>query len=114
MIDVKILKNKHIIKGYRITGHANYATSGKDIICAGVSMISQTVLQSLVQVSKIREDEIIYNIDEDTGFLDVLIPDDLNDKVLNDSQVLLKSLVTGIEMMIEAYPDYIKMAYEEV
>lgn len=114
MIDVKILKDKQIIKGYRISGHANYRPSGEDIICAGVSMISQTVLQSLVKVSRIREDQIIYNIDEDTGFLDVLIPDKLNNNVLNDSQVLLKSLVTGIELMIEAYPDYIKMAYEEV
>lgn len=114
MIDVKILKRNHILMGYRISGHANYRASGEDIICAGVSMISQTILESLVKVSKIREDEIIYSIDEDTGFLDVLIPDNLKDNVLNDSQVLLKSLITGIELMVEAYPDYIKMAYEEV
>lgn len=114
MIHVRILKDDKILRGYRISGHANYRTSGEDIICAGVSMIAQTVLQSLVKVSKIREDQIIYNIDEDTGFLDVLIPSNLKDFVLNDSQVLLKSLVTGIELMIEAYPDYIKMAYEEV
>lgn len=114
MIDVIILRDNKMLRGYRILGHANYRTSGEDIICAGVSMISQTVLESLVKVSKIREDEIIYNIDEDTGLLDVLIPNELNDDVLNDSQVLLKTLITGIELMIEAYPDYIKMAYEEV
>lgn len=114
MIDVKILRDKHGIRGYRISGHSNYEEHGKDIVCAGVSIISQTVLESLVKVSKIREDEIKYSIEHDTGFLHVLIPKNLSSKVFNDSQVLLKSLITGIEMMIEIYPDYISMAYEEV
>lgn len=114
MIDVKILKDENGLRGYRISGHANYRESGEDIICAGVSMLSQTILESLVKVSKIREEEIKYNIEAETGFLDVLIPKELDDKVFNDSQILIKSLVTGIELIIEAYPNYIKMAYEEV
>lgn len=114
MIDVRVLKDNRGIRGYRISGHANFRTSGEDIICAGVSMISQTVLESLVRVSRIREDQIIYTMEENTGFLDVLIPDKLENDIFHDSQILLQSLVTGIELMIEAYPDYIKMAYEEV
>ena len=114
MIDVKIIKDKTGIRGYRIKGHANYGKHGEDIICAGVSILSQSVLKSLVEVSKIREDQLIYNINHDTGFMDLLILEDLTSKVYNDSQVLLKSLITGIEMMIEIYPDYIKMSYEEV
>ena len=114
MIDIKILKDNHGIRGYRIKGHSNYDEHGRDIICAGVSILAQAVLKSLVQVSKIREDEIIYNIEDETGFLNVLIPKDLGSSVFDDSQILLKSLITGIEMMIEIYPDYINMAYEEV
>lgn len=114
MIDVKILKDLNGLRGYRISGHANYSRRGEDIICAGISMLSQTILESLVKVSKIKEEEIKYNIEDKTGFLDVLIPKELDYKVFNDSQVLIKSLITGIELMIEAYPDYIKMSYEEV
>lgn len=114
MIHVKILKDKDSLRGYKISGHSNHRPSGEDIICAGVSILSQTVLESLVKVSKIREEEIKYNIKADTGFLDVLIPNNLDDKVFNDSQVLIESLITGIELMIEAYPEYIKITYEEV
>jgi uncharacterized protein len=112
MIIAKIYKDKEgYIRRYSINGHSNYAEYGNDIVCAGVSALTQTVLISLVKVCKIEENTIRYKIDDKTGFLDVSLPEDIEAFKLENSQILLKSLVVGINSMIESYPDYINLEY---
>ena len=42
-----------------MSGHANYATKGEDVVCAAVTILSLTTLQSLVDLT---EDEIEYDV----------------------------------------------------
>lgn len=112
MITAKIYKDKDgYIRRYSLSGHANYDKYGSDIVCAGVSALSQTTLISLVEVCEIAEDSIVYSIDDKTGFLDVRLPKDIEAFKLENSQILLKSLVVGIDSIIENYPDYINLEY---
>jgi uncharacterized protein len=112
MIIAKIYKDKNgYIKRYLITGHSDYAEYGSDIVCAGVSALSQTVLISLVEVCDIEENSIKYKVDEETGLLDVSLPRNIEAFKLEKSQILLKSLVAGINSLIESYPDYINLEY---
>ncbi len=112
MIRVKIYKDKNgYIRRYSISGHSNYAEYGFDIVCAGVSALSQTALISLVEVCDIEEKSIKYKIDDKTGFLDVRLSKDIQILKLEKSQILLKSLVIGIESIIKNYPDYINLEY---
>lgn len=41
-----------------ITGHANYAPKGKDIVCAGVSAIYQSALLGLMAIAKQYPDHV--------------------------------------------------------
>ncbi len=112
MIIAKIYKDKDgYIRRYSVSGHADYAEYGYDIVCAGVSALTQTVLISLVEVCKIEESSIEYKIDDKTGFLNVSLPRDIEAYKLENSQILLKSLVVGINSIIESYPDYINLEY---
>ena len=112
MIIAKIYRDKNdYIKRYAISGHSNYAEYGDDIVCAGVSALAQTVLISLVEVCEIEENTIKCKIDDQTGFLDVSLPKDIEAFKLEKSQILLKSLVVGIYSIIESYPDYINLEY---
>lgn len=61
MINVKILS-----KGFEISGHSNFAKKGQDIICAGVSAISQGIINCFdkneVKVLEIKDGFIKFEI----------------------------------------------------
>ena len=52
--------------GLTITGHAGFADSGNDIVCAGVSAIVQTLIRS---VEDLTVDTIDYTMQP--GFVDI-------------------------------------------
>ncbi|MFR5337258.1 MAG: ribosomal-processing cysteine protease Prp, partial [Blautia producta] len=54
MIAVSVRKDK-----IQISGHANYAEEGKDIVCAGVTALTQTLVKS---IEDLTEDKIEYDI----------------------------------------------------
>ncbi len=115
MIIAKIYKDKHnYIKKYTIKGHAEYDEHGKDIVCAAISVLSQTALLSLVEVCHLDEREIKYSIDDKTGFLDVNLPKNIENSILEKTQIVLNSLVVGINSVIESYPQYVTLEYREV
>ena len=45
--------------GITVNGHANYAETGKDIVCAGVTALTQTLIRALEGLTK---DEIEYEV----------------------------------------------------
>lgn len=115
MIEVTIYKNsKGYIERYNVEGHSDYDEYGRDIVCAAVSMLAQTILISLVEVCNVKEDKIDYYIDEKNGILDAKISKDLSQYILNDVQVVLKTFETGIKSIIESYPKYVTLKYKEV
>ena len=52
--------------GISVKGHAHYAEHGKDIVCAGVSTLVQTLVQS---IDDLTEDKIKYDIS--SGYVDI-------------------------------------------
>ena len=115
MITANIYRDKNkLIVGYTIKGHANYDTYGKDIVCAAMSILSQTTLLSLVEVCDIDERSIKYSINEKTGFLDVRLSNNIDSIKLDKAQILFKSLIVGINSIIESYPEYVSLKNGEV
>ena len=57
---------KHHNDGMTIEGHAGYADAGQDIVCAGVSAIVQTLIQS---AEDLTVDAIDYTMQP--GFVDI-------------------------------------------
>jgi uncharacterized protein YsxB (DUF464 family) len=115
MLKIKIFKDKQgYIKRYTVEGHANYDAYGKDIVCAAISVLTQTALFSLVEVCGVEEDKIDYFIDDITGYLDVNLPVDIDFSLLDKTEIVLKSLEVGIKSVIESYPKYVTLEYGEV
>ncbi|WP_353096626.1 ribosomal-processing cysteine protease Prp [Tissierella praeacuta] len=115
MIVAKIYRDEnYYIRKYTIEGHADYDSYGKDIVCAAISVLSQTTLLSLVKVCGVEENSINYFIDEKKGFLDVELPKNIDKIKLDKTQILLESLVVGINSIIESYPEYVALKNGEV
>ena len=95
-------------KGFSILGHAGYADSGNDIICASVSVLS---INTVNAIEKFTNDNITANVDENTGLLIM----EFNSTVSNESKLLVDTMILGIEDIIDSYGDtYIKISYKEV
>lgn len=112
MIKIKLFSDSlGNIKSYDIKGHANFAPFGEDIVCAAISVLSQTTLMGLVEVLQLQRNEIFYKIDEDTGYLNLELKNVKNERVLEKTQILLQTFKLGIESIRENYPGNVKIEY---
>lgn len=100
--------------GIEIKGHAGYAKPGKDIVCAAVTILIYTLLQSLADLTDTEfEDNIPESNETDNTknndalpFGDVVIKyGNLSEK----AQALVDSFFIGIEFLADEYPDYVRL-----
>lgn len=97
MIKVKVLKENDFYKEISITGHANYDTYGKDIVCSSVSSIVITTVNAIISLDK---DAI--NYDDNTGVkIKVLKEDEVTNKLLENMLNLLHELQKDYEKTIK-------------
>lgn len=82
-----------------VEGHANFAAYGQDIVCAGVSTLVQTLIQS---VEELTTDKIQYDMQPGTVDIKFWSLSDL-------TKVLVDSFFIGIEQIISEYPDYVEL-----
>lgn len=94
-----MIEIRHTPGKIEITGHANYAEPGKDIVCAAVSTLAQTLAYSL------------YELTPDTmGFMSESGHMEIIYGALSDSGVcLIKSFLIGANMVAEQYPEYVNV-----
>ncbi len=85
-----------------VKGHANYAEIGKDIVCASVSILTQTLIKS---IEDLTADHIQYGMSP--GAVDI------NFKTLSDeTKTLIKSFFVGVKAIAEAYPENVNVISE--
>ena len=94
MIAVSVRKD-----GIEITGHAGYAETGKDIVCAGVTALTQTLIRAL---EGLTSDEIEYEISP--GRADIHCGD-----LSEDSKLLVDSFFLGVCMIANEFPDHVRI-----
>lgn len=95
MIEIKLVKDKVTVKG-----HANYAKTGGDIVCASIS----TLFQSLVLgVETLTKDEIDYQLKSGDSCLKFL------DGFCKDSLLLVNSFLISSLAIAEEYPENVQV-----
>lgn len=92
MIEVRIRPER-----IEISGHAGYAEYGKDIVCAGVTALTQTLIQS---IENLTDDEIEYRISP--GRVDIN-----HGNLSEKSKTLVDSFFVGIRLIADEFPDYV-------
>ncbi|SDZ34327.1 hypothetical protein SAMN05660462_02776 [Proteiniborus ethanoligenes] len=115
MTKITILRNSNdSIVEYEIKGHTDYDVFGKDILCASISILSQTALISLNEVCGIKRSNISYSIDDKKGYLKVSLPHGLPKAQREKADVVLETMLVGLRGLADIYPDYITLKYGEV
>ena len=96
MINIEIIKNETI----KVSGHANYAEYGQDIVCASVST---AVYMSINQIEVFDKFDCIKTIvKEGNACIEVVREDEIVKKVISNLIFTLRDL----ELQ---YPKYIKI-----
>lgn len=108
MINVTIYQDsKQQNCGFQIKGHAGYAESGYDIICASVSALSINCINS---IERFTDDAFETACEEESGFLELMVK-----SVSMESKLLLDSFVLGLAQIEESYgSQFIQVRFEEV
>ena len=108
MIKVTIYQSSEgEISGFSIQGHAGYAESGSDIVCAAVSVLTQNTVNSIEQFT---QDGFSADVDEEEGGLYLKMEPGYS----KESKLLLDSLILGLQGIEEEYMDYLDVIFEEV
>lgn len=90
MIAVSVRKD-----GIEISGHAGYAEAGKDIVCAGVTALTQTLIWSLKNLTR---DEIEYEISPGRA--------DIHYRNLSEEgKLLVDSFFIGVCSIADEFPE---------
>lgn len=94
MIAVSVRKD-----GIKVSGHANYAEDGKDIVCAGVTALTQTLIRSLEDLTR---DEIQYEISP--GRADIRYGN-----LSEEGKLLVDSFFIGVCQIADEFPDHVRI-----
>lgn len=94
MIAVSVRKD-----GIEISGHANYAEAGKDIVCAGVTALLESLVDSIEGLTR---DTIQCEISPGRA--------DIHYKNLSEAgRLLVDSFFLGICSIEQEFPEYVKI-----
>ena len=101
MIKIDIKKKDDVVNYIKISGHADYAEAGYDIVCASVSCIAITTVNALISIN---EDCLLYT--ENDGLLEIgiVMHDEVIDKLINN-------MITLLTKLSEDYKENIKINY---
>lgn len=94
MIVVRVTLN-----GITVDGHAGYAERGKDIVCAGVSVLTRNLINS---VEALTEDKISYKVAPAQIHIEY---ENLSER----SKFLVDSFFIGVSEIQRDYPGYVQI-----
>lgn len=97
-----MIKIKRKKDGISIKGHANFAPKGQDIVCASVSVLAQTLIQSIEEQTA---DRIEYK----------MLPGKIKIKywsLSDETKTLINSFFIGAGNIAEQYPDFVQVINE--
>ena len=108
MIEVTLFQQGEKLTGFESTGHADYDEEGMDIVCAGVSALTQTAVAAAADA--VGEEELAWDIEK--GYLHfsshVQTPEKQQTVAL-----LLRALQIGLTMIQEQYPEYVSVVIKK-
>lgn len=104
MIEVWVHKDGGHTKYYRVEGHAGWAGSGKDIVCAAVSALAIGAGNGLGEVAG-----AVQKSSSEDGFLEVILKPELGDRSRIQAEAIIDAMVLALEGISERYPGRIKI-----
>ena len=106
MTCVRFYRDSHDrLVGFSAIGHAGAGDYGEDIVCAGISALTQTAVNALEAIAGIQ---VRLHIGD--GYLSIRLPKGLGARQRYDAQIILRTAQQGLKDMAQAYPQYLRIS----
>ena len=106
MTTIIIKRQQNSIIQVECQGHSGYADEGEDIVCAGISSITQTAIIGLQLVAGVK---VSVKKDDKKGYLLFKIVGDLDKAKRHDADVILNTMYAGLKDYEDGFSKYIKV-----
>jgi hypothetical protein len=101
-IDLYRTREGHL-QGFRLKGHAGMAEKGRDIVCAAVSVLTQTAVLGLHRHLGLTPD-----VERKDGYLTCMLTE--REMIeMSAVQAILETMVIGLTDIAGQYPDYVRI-----
>jgi len=110
MIQIEIERINGNVVSMIVEGHAETDDSRDDIVCASISILAQTCVLSLYEIAGISE--LTYAMHD--GYLEFQIPEKLSKAKREKADIIIGTLLLGIQGTQEMHPQYIEICEKEV
>lgn len=94
------------VVAFSASGHAGFSYRGTDIVCAAVSVLTQTAVNALPEHAGVTP---AVEIDEESGYLRCVLPAAMGARERERAQLILETMVTGLRGIAREYSDYIQL-----
>ena len=104
MIKARFYRKEGTLVGFSVSGHAGYADSGSDIVCAAVSTAVNMTANGITEIAQkraavnVKENEVQLKVEESSP----------------ESALLLQSFRLQMEVLTEQFPKNIRIYDMEV
>ena len=103
MIRAEFYHSDGLFRGFKISGHAGYAESGEDVVCAAVS----SAVQFAVNILDDFECEPVINVEDNLISCRITASE-------NTADAILEVFINHLKSILEEFPETIKITISEV
>ena len=93
---------------FTLSGHAESGQYGHDLVCSAVSALTIGTVNNLTRLADV-EPEVEMN-EEEGGYLELTLPEILNETQQQIAQILLASLFYSLSDIEESYGEFISVS----
>ncbi|MGG0644501.1 ribosomal-processing cysteine protease Prp [Sporosarcina gallistercoris] len=93
------------ISSFEMSGHADYAEHGKDLVCAAASAVSFGAVNAVISLTG---NSPAIQQGEDGGYLKVILPETEDD---HDQQVIVRAMIVSMQTIEQDYAQFIKITF---
>lgn len=106
MTTVTVRRDECGVRAISVSGHAGFARSGRDIVCAAASILITTCANALESVAGVIP---TVEVDEHSAAITVTLPLDLSPEEEHDAQLIMETTLRGFSDVAQEYPNNLKI-----
>ena len=109
MTTVTFFRKNGRIVGFEASEHTGYSEEGTDIVCSAVSALTITTVNGLQEYLKIP-----VGVEFTDGYIYCTLQDDISDEDWAKAEILLETLVLGLNSIVQEYANNLNTIEREV
>ena len=109
MVRVTVIRQQGTPVGFELTGHADQGAYGEDVVCAGISAITQTAVLGITDVLKLDA-----ACTHENGYMRCELSRETSPEDMEKAAIVFHTMIAGLTSLKDAYPKSLKFSYREV